>query len=92
VKPSNDSQDYLSIKILRCLLLKEVNAKRYEQLLSLESHQKTRKVASKDVCEFIHKRCNLKQFDTDLVGRMEGIVAINSFATTDRLTMLDAPR
>lgn len=85
--------DYLGIKVLRCLLLKEVSAKKYEQLIKLESHlKKGPKIASKEICEFIHKRCNQKAFDTGAVNQMAGIVAINSFGTSDRLSLVDAPR
>lgn len=49
-------------------------------------------VAPKEVAEFIHKKCNKKEYDNEQVGKMAGIVAINSFATTDRLSIVATPR
>ncbi|CAL8111144.1 unnamed protein product [Orchesella dallaii] len=95
VKPTNDPQDYHNINILRCLMLKEANMKKYETLMKLESgggDKKKKVVAPKEVAEFILKKCNQKSYDNELLGKMSGIVAINSFATTDRLSLSIAPR
>lgn len=96
VKPSNDPQDYHNITILRCLMLKEANMKKYDLLMKLEpgagGGAKKKIVAPKEVAEFIHKKCNKKEYDNEQVGKMAGIVAINSFATTDRLSIVATPR
>lgn len=94
MKPSNEPGDYHNITILRCLLLNQANAKKYELLLKLEPQAGGKKkfMAPKEVAEFMHKKCNQKQFDNEQVGKMSAIVAINSFATTDRLSLVAIPR
>lgn len=70
--------------------------KKYELLMKLETGTggggKKKVVAPAVVADFIYKKCNQKAYDSDTLAKVAGIVAINSFATTDRLSISATPR
>ncbi|CAG0924374.1 unnamed protein product [Notodromas monacha] len=73
------------IIVLRALYLKETNAEAWKQLMSLQSHSAARRVMDKhdldsvNVVAFIRDFLRLRDYDSDLMDEIIGIVDTNAF-------------
>jgi len=87
VKCTGSLDDYFSLEVLRCLLLKDKDPKIWERVMEHEHHEaarangtdKTLKMENTTM-DFILNLCNLKEvFDSDIVSKVIGILSVNTF-------------
>jgi len=77
--------EYLGIETLRCLLLRDRNIPKWEQIIRLEAHLGPRSEQSwaliemLHVANFIRERCKLIEFDDATIIRVLGVICINTF-------------
>jgi len=87
VRPKGNVSEYFFLEVLRCLLGRQNFPKKWARVLQLEPHTEARKddfmaVATMIlITDFIRNKCNLTEFDDEIIDRVVGVLSINTFWT-----------